>query len=259
MSSIFDKACRRVLHFGKKHSSDILSGLAILGLGVTTVLAVKETPKALDAIKLSEDEKGVELTKMEKVKVAYKYYIPATVSGISTATCILAANVLNKKKQASLMSAYTLLNSTYKEYRNKTNEIYGPDADEKIMSSIIADKLETVSVPSFKESFDDEVLFYDQYGDRFFYSTFKDVRDSEYKLNRNFSLGYYATLNDFYDFLGLKRTQKGDVLGWSLFIGETIYGYQWIDFNHRKVVEEDGTEYYVIEMPFEPTADFYDY
>ena len=99
MSSIFDKACRRVLHFGKKHSSDILSGLAILGLGVTTVLAVKETPKALDAIKLAEDEKGVELTKMEKVKVAYKYYIPATVSGISTATCILGANVLNKKNK----------------------------------------------------------------------------------------------------------------------------------------------------------------
>lgn len=259
MSSIFDKACNRGIRFVRKNSSNILSFLAILGVGTTAYLAVKETPKALDNIKNAEKEKGDKLTKLEKVKVAGKYYVPAMIAGASTATCILGANVLNKKKQASLVSAYTLLNNVHKEYRKTTNEIYGPDADEKIMSKMISEKLETVTAPSFEESFDESVLFYDQYGDRFFWSTFKDVRDSEYKLNRNFSLGYYASLNDFYDFLGLKRTLKGDVLGWSLFIGETIYGYQWIDFNHRKVVEEDGTEYYIIEMPFEPTADFYDY
>ena len=38
-----------------------------------------------------------------------------------------------------------------------------------------------------------------------------------------------------------------------------MYGYQWIDFDHVKDVLDDGTEYYRIEMPFSPTADYMDY
>ena len=43
--------------------------------------------------------------------------------------CIFGANVLNKKWQASIASAYALLDSLYKDYKNKVKELYGDDAN----------------------------------------------------------------------------------------------------------------------------------
>ena len=68
---------------------------------------------------------------MEIVKVAWKCYIPATVVGLSTVACILGANYLSERKQASLMSAYALLEQAYKEYRQKVQTTYGDDKNIK--------------------------------------------------------------------------------------------------------------------------------
>lgn len=47
--------------------------------------------------------------------------------------------------------------------------------------------------------------------------------DAEYHLNRKFVLRGYASLNEFYMFLGLPQTNLGEVLGWTC-----TYGYSWI-------------------------------
>ncbi|MCG5029675.1 DUF6353 family protein, partial [[Ruminococcus] torques] len=52
--------------------------------------------------------------------------------GVSTIACIFGANALNQKKQASLMSAYVMLNESYKQYRKSAKTVYGEDADDKI-------------------------------------------------------------------------------------------------------------------------------
>lgn len=84
---------------------------------MTAVMAVKATPKALRLIEEAEKEKGKKLTKTETVKVAWTPYIPTVLVGASTIACIFGANVLNKRRQAALMSAYALLDSSYKEYK----------------------------------------------------------------------------------------------------------------------------------------------
>lgn len=71
-------------------------------------------------------------------------------------------------------------------------------------------------------------------------------------MNRNYTLRGYSVLNELYEFLGLETTDNGSVLGWM----PTDEGEYWIDFNHRKVVMDDGLECYIIEMPFEPKPDF---
>lgn len=58
--------------------------------------------------------------------------------------------------------------------------------------------------------------------------------------------------NDFYEFLGLEKTELGDAVGWSSCNGD-IY---WIDFNHHRLTLDDGMEIYVIDMVFEPTAEW---
>ena len=74
---------------------------------------------------------------------------------------------------------------------------------------------------------------------------------AEYNLNRNYILRGCASLNEFYEFLGLEPKDYGDVLGWTVY--EEIF---WIDFNHRKAIIEDDLECYIIEMPYCPNETY---
>ena len=105
--------------FLRRNSSTILTCIGAVGVVATAVMAVKATPKALELIENAKEEKGEELTKIEVVKVAGPTYIPAIVTGVATVACIFGSNVLNKRSQASLMSAYALLDNSYKEYKKK--------------------------------------------------------------------------------------------------------------------------------------------
>lgn len=238
-----------------EHSTTILSSIAVVGLFGTTVTAVKATPKAVDILKTKEEEKGEELDVSEKIKAVGKLYIPSIVLGIGTVGCIFGANVLNKKKQASLTSAYMMLENSYKEYRNKVNELYGNEADSKVKEAIVKDKYtdEGLTLEG------DKRLFYEPLSDRYFETTIEKIQYAEYHFNRNFILRDYAKLNEFYRFLGLEETELGEVLGWSTYMGHVKYGYSWVDFKHPKTILEDGLECYSIEYPFEPALDFMEY
>ena len=122
--------------FFKRNSSTILTCVGSIGVVTTAVLAVKATPKAIRLLESAEEEKGEELTTLETVKIAGPAYIPAAITGVSTIACIFGANILSKCQQASLMSAYALIENSYKEYKNKLKVLYGDDADKEITKEI---------------------------------------------------------------------------------------------------------------------------
>lgn len=128
--------------FLKRHSSTILTTIGAIGVVATAVIAVKDTPKALRILDEAEQEKGEELTVKEKIVTAGPVYIPAMAVGVSTIACIFGANTLNKRNQAALMSAYALLDQSYKDYKRKVSDIYGKDADKKIIEEVAKEELE---------------------------------------------------------------------------------------------------------------------
>ena len=248
--------------FVKRHGATILTYAGGVGVVLTAVTAVKATPKAIRLLEEAEREKGEELTKWETIRVAGPKYIPSILIGASTVVCIFGANVLNKRHQAALVSAYTMLDSSYKEYRQKLKELYGEEAHEEIMNAIAIEKAEDMYIRNVymcgtcdltsDDSCSDPVVFYDEHSGRFFESTIEQVLQAEYHLNRNYILRGYSFLNEFYEFLGIEETEYGSVLGWT----PTDDGEYWIEFNHVKSVGKDGMEFYIIEMPFEPSYDF---
>ena len=241
----------------RRGSPLILSCMAAAGVVVTSVLSIKATPKAMRLLEKAADDKGKSLTKVEVMRIAGPAYIPAFVVGISTISCIFGANVLNKRQQASVASAYALVDRAYKEYREKVKELFGEKVDQQVRGEITKDHYGEVEC-SFTGS-SEKHLFYEPYSDRYFERTIGEVHDAEYHFNRNYALRGYAELNEFYEFLGLPATEHGACIGWSDGAGAAFYGYSWIDFEHELVVMEDGLECYVINTPFGPTADFMDY
>ena len=251
--------------FAKRNASTVLTCLGGVGVVATTVLAVKATPKALQLIEEEKQKKGEELSKWEVVKTAGPKYIPTVLMGISTLACIFGSNILSKRQQASLISAYALLDESYKKYRRKVIELYGEETHRKVVDEIAIEEAKEVYMHAsnlgvdgtqfLEEDYSEPVLFYDEYGHRYFEAPIEQVILAQYHLNRNYTLRGFALLNEFYEFLGLAQTDYGGEVGWVI----EDDGSFWIDFNNRKVVMDDGLECYIIEMFFEPTMDWKEY
>ena len=242
--------------FLRKYSSTILTFVGAAGVVTTSVLAVKATPKAMRLIADKKEELGYphdceeRLTVIETVKVAWKPYVPAIISGVSTIACIFGANYLSTRTQASLMSAYALLDNTYREYRNKTKELY-PEESSKFEHEIIKSKLNhDIELDADKE------LFYDYHSMRDFESTFEEVKHAEYLLNQKLSKDGFACLNDFYDFLGISHVPYGYQLGWSTMTSDEVYGQAPLELVFDKAVMDDGLECNIISITFPPSLEY---
>lgn len=239
----------------KNHSPTILSGIAAVGVVASTIMAIKATPKAIALLKTAEDEKRSELTKFEIIRTAAPAYIPTAITCMSTIICIFGANVLNKKQQATLMSAYALLDDSFKKYREAATNVYGDDADANIkveMAKMAYVSCDGYSVYNPDMDFDSEqLLFYDFFAQRYFNTTLAAVINAQYHLNRNLMLRGYVTLNEFYDFLGIESIKDGDDLGWNMDYLMTG-GYLWLDFKNEHAKMEDGMECCIISPFVEP-------
>ena len=246
---------RKTQGYLKRNGSTILTCVGSAGVVATTVMAVKATPKAWTRLELAQEEKGEELTKLEVVKVAGPAYIPTVLVGVSTIACIFGANVLNKRQQAALVSAYALLDSSYKDYKKKVEELYGEGANQYVKQEIAKDKYE----PFEFEVDEDKVLFYDEYSGQYFHGNRNTLREAEYRLNRDLQLDGGVYLNEYFEAIGLEDTDYGDYLGWSIAQLGEMYWCTWLEFECQKVVMDDGLECHVISMPFEPIPDFYEY
>lgn len=256
----------------KKNTSTILTCLGAGGVVATVALAIKATPKALDKIQCAQVDKGDEilhklregalektdtgyilpkLTAIETVQACWKEYMPTVAVGTGSLICIFGANVLSRRQQTSLASAYAALESAYQGYRRKVCSILGPDTDAMIEKAVEQEKQDNEDdFPPWDEV---QTFYLPCCGKAaFFERTMEEVVQAEYHINRNLVLRGEVTLNEFLSFLGLDAVEEGDVIGWDCYIGETQYGYRWIDFNHRHYVTDDGLTVCSIDTPFAP-------
>ena len=243
--------------FLDRNAPTILTCLGGLGVIATAVLAAVNTPKAVKRIEQAEAEKGEELTKVEKVIAATPAYGPTILAGTTTLVCIFGANALNKRQQAALVSAYAFLDNSFKEYREKVQELYGEEADERVHESIAKDHYEE-EVKNDEED-DGLTLFWDSFSKRWFRSTLEKVMQAEYEMNRDLTLADCVSVNQFYEYLGLPLIENGDDYGWSAEACFAFYGHSWIEFSNKKTDIDDDMECYIISMGHEPVYRYYDY
>jgi hypothetical protein len=222
------KLTKLVKDFGmalSKHSPEILVGLGISGMAATTVLAVRATPKAIKLIEKKADEEGClpeELSKTEKFKLCWKCYIPAAISGVTSAACIIGAHSVNVKRNAALAAAYTLSDSALREYRDAVVETIGEEKEKVVREKVAEKQLKKNPDTNAEVIVTDrgETLCYDSLSGRYFYSDPESIREAVNNLNEDMLNDMYVSLNEFYDNLGLDHTKLGDDLGWSMDDGQ---------------------------------------
>ena len=159
------------------------------------------------------------------------------------------------------MSAYALLDNSYKEYKKKTDELYGEEASTHIREEIAKDKY----TGDEKILDDNKELFFDFYSGRYFESTKEAVMWAQYETNRALFTNYAVSLNEYYDFLGLEERPEYDLVGWSCGKMEETYWHPWIEFDHEEIIIDGDSEYdeglkcTIINMPLEPFMDYLEY
>lgn len=251
----------KCLKYVEKNSTTILSGIGAVGVVTTAIMAVKATPKAIDILEQREEYKqeiyGEPLTKFERLIAVTPVYLPTILMGSATVAAILGANHINQERQAALTSAYAYLNSSFNEYRNKVNEIFGEDADLKVKDAIAADKYKNIEESQLDMI--EKKLFYEEYSGRYFEITIADLQNIIFKINRDYAFTGDMSLNQFYEYFDLPPTELGATIGWSAAKDWECYGYSWIDIQWRKMDMPDNLECYALVFNIDPASDFYEW
>ena len=235
----------------KKHGPLILSVLGAAGVILTAKLASDAGKKLgrLEAETPDFVEYDLFYEEPQQTVSTLGLYLPTIVCGVATIGCILSSSFLSQKRQMSLIAAYAALDAKYKEIKK---DYYEKHPDEYMT---IRKKEYSESMQFMSESDYDELLYYDEYGNRWFKRRPLEMMNAAYQFNRQFILKGYANLNDYYALVGLEPTVEGATIGWSEYNDD---GYSWVDVVHRYVETEDDDMpgYYQVEFPFEPSIDY---
>ena len=246
------KICRNVKTATVKHSPEILTGVGIAGMIMTTVMAVRATPKA---IQLLDEEKrrqqADKLEPMDVVKTAWKCYIPAAVTGTVSVACLIGASSVNARRNAALTAAYTISESTLRDYQKKVVETIGEKKEQTVRDAVAKERLEKNPVEN-KEvivTAKGDTLCFDAVSGRYFKSDIETLKQAANAMSRRLLVDTYVSLNDFYWEIGLKTIKIGDSIGWNVDDGliEPTFSAQLAD---------DGSPCLVLDYDIAPRYDY---
>lgn len=204
------------------NSPAILTGMAVAGTLGSAVLAAQGGMKAGEELRLlrldvqegwEEDE---QLTFQGKFKKTWKFYIPAGLMVGATAACVIGANSVNTRRNAAIMSAYSLTDKAFQEYKEKVVEKLGEKKEQEVRDDISKDRLD--SNPPKDNSVvvvsDGKTLCFDEMTGRYFESDMQSIRRAVNDINEKCINEVYASQNDFYRLLGLNPVAIGEEIGW---------------------------------------------
>ena len=247
------KSAGRVL---TKYSPGILTGIGITGMIGATFMAVKATPKALYLIEAKKEESEVEeLTPVETIKTCWKCYIPATLTTVVSAACLIGASTVSAKRNAALATAYSISEAALREYQEKVVEVIGEKKEKAVRDAVAKDQIERDPVTKSEVVIIDSnsnTLCYEPLSGRYFKSTIDKIKKAEIKLDRQMIQEMYVSLNDFYWEIGLDGTDLGDRMGWNLSKG-------YMDLSFSSQLADDGTPCAVIVYGIPPVYDYQNY
>lgn len=253
-----------------KHSPEILMGIGITGMVTTTVMAVRATPKALMLIETEKRKLNYELleeakksgsdvcnqiTRLEAidlVKVTWKCYIPAGITGIVSIACLIGASSVNARRNAALATAYTLSETTLRDYQKKVIETIGEKKEQTVRDAVAKEHIGRDPVENKEVIFSGRgnTLCYDSISGRYFRSDMDAIKKAENELDARLRNEMYISLNEFYYEIGLEPLRViGDDLGWNIDSG-------YLDLGFSSQIATDGTPCLVIEYNPAPRYDY---
>lgn len=220
------------------NSPVLLVGTAITGVISTGILAARGGYKARGII---DEERGrrvldatdkefdteldrreaiaqiPEITVKEHVKLTWLCYAVPGVTAASTIASVVGVHTIHTKRHAALAGLYAVTSGKLDDYREQAEELLGTKKTQALNDAVGQKAVEATPFDSNQVVItpDGSELMLDQTSGRYFTSSVTAVERAFAQLNMQLVEDGDATLNDFYDRLGLAKIPIGDRLGWS--------------------------------------------
>jgi hypothetical protein len=201
--------------FVTDNSPGILTGLGVAGTVTTAVLTGKAAYSAALKIADERDAFPYEPSFKQKSEMVWKEFIPPAIAGVATITCIIAANQIGSRRAAAIAAAFKLSEQLSEEYKERVVKTLGLQKEEKMRSELAGEKIAQVPGAGMIVVAGSEVLFYDELSGRVFKGELEAVRKAVNEVNYKINNYYSASLTDFYEMIGLTRTEFSDEVGWN--------------------------------------------
>lgn len=213
----------------RKNSPVLLTGSAIVGTGLTAYLSAMAGRKHVYEM-LDRDP----VSRKEELKLVWKFYIPPTVSGVGTVACMVGANRVGMQRTAAAQAGLVLAERTYSEYRDKVIDQFGERTDKNIREEVAKDRVRDNQppAPDILVTGPGNVLSCELYTGRYFASDMETLRRAMNTLNAQLISRDRASLEDFYDLIGLGETTGSELTGWT--------SDRMMELEFTTVLTEDG-------------------
>jgi len=234
---------RRIGRAIRNGSPYILTGVAVASIPITTVLAVKATPKAMKDLQVATAKKQIDtgddqakLTPVEVVKTAGPHYIPAGIAGLIGAFSMVGATKISAGRAAAAVTVATAAQQKLADYSAKVIEKVGAEKEQEIHDSLAVDSMRRYPPKQgcVIETGNGDHLFYYIPHHVWFRSSYEAIRQTVNEFNANLvQEGEGLSENTWLDMLYDGRDVHGE-----------DYGFPAIDDNNRRgLLEIRFTEY----------------
>lgn len=236
-------------HILYENSPALLTAGAITGVVTTTYLVAKAAYRQ----GVEEATGGVAETPRKRVEEYWQLYIPAAISGAATVALVVGSNRVSTRRNAALLTALSLTERAFDEYKYKVVEQIGKGKEEKVRAAIAQDHVDanppndaTVIITG-----NGDALFHDDYTDRYFKSNIEKIRKVQNDLNAKMMHEGNISLNEFYEAIGLHRLTRGDDVGWNL---DSL-----INVEFHGVISPEGEPCISMTFMKQPTVQYWKY
>lgn len=251
------ESVKRFLKTAEKLAADnspaILTSIGVVGTVTTAALTAKATIKA-DRILLRdtyENQSNVffQHDVKDRVNLTWRCYIPPVVMGTATVVCIVGANRVGTRRAAAMAAAYTISEKTFEDYRAKVVEKLGDTKEQQVRDEVAQERVRKDNGHQGVVVATGKVLCYDAYSGRYFESSMEEIKKAQNDLNYKVLNYGYASLNEFYDSLGLGETSVGEEVGWR--------SDQMLELEISSVLSDDQRPCISINYRVDPARNYY--
>ena len=204
------------------NSPALLVGTAVAGVVATGVLAAKGGYKARGIIEQAELDRALAdaeepLTLTEKVQLTWLVYTAPVLTGASTIASVVGVHTIHTKRHAAMAGLYAVATTKLDDYTEKAEEMLGTKKTQQLNNELTAKQLERNKVDSNEVIMveDNTELCYDEWSGRYFMGSVAAIERAINGINRQLIEQGDASLNDFYDSIGLVGIPMGQNFGWS--------------------------------------------
>lgn len=200
----------------------ILMSIGIGGMGASTVMAVKATPKASAIYK--QITRDPELSPRERNKAILErivpLYAPAAITAVGGATCIVGSYSINMARLAELGALYAVAQNNLTTYRKQVEDIYGKEEELKIHDQVVQkeqqryleDSQSERSIPAANEP--NLKLFKDMRTKQFFWSTQSRIINTFTDICKRIQCEGHISYTEYAVDVGMEYGEATDDAGW---------------------------------------------